>query len=480
MTADPASSPATMLLTYKYRLNPEKRQHIALERILEQQRQLYNAALEERILAWAKGRSISEYDQSKSLTVIRADDPAFAGVQRRIQRATLTRLDRAYKSFFKRAKAGAGASSGFPKFKGREHFDGFAFDAFQQITFADGGLRFSGMPGKLRVHVDRPLPETPHDKTGEIGVWIKNVWFKREGTVWYVGVQVPAPVRSNRDGFGTGVIGVDWGTSVLAHMSSGEIVPNPRHGEALANDLARAQRAVARKKRGSRGRLKARRHKQAIERRIANRRRNTMDKLSARLVKHFGLVAVEKIEAKSLMNAERAGETLPQFVKTRRNREALDAAPYMLRQMTAYKARREGAEIVEIDPAAKLADGTSAQPTQRCSMCGRLHFKELTEEHVCTTPGPFQNIRLPRKLNAARVVLSLALDGYGISSLADENRGGPVPGGASQDANRSDGSGRLGKTKGEQSPMGRRGANTPLPTHTRDAQDPRLRRATGR
>lgn len=45
-----------------------------------------------------------------------------------------------------------------------------------------------------------------------------------------------------------------------------------------------AQRAVARKARGSKGRLKARRHKQAIERRIANRRRNTMDKLS--LVSH--------------------------------------------------------------------------------------------------------------------------------------------------------------------------------------------------
>lgn len=459
----------TMLLTYKYRLNPEKRQHCALERILEQQRQLYNAALEERIEAYRRcGRTISEVDQSRSLTIIRADDPAFAGVQRRIQRATLKRLDRAYKAFFRRAKAGAGASSGFPKFKGREHFDGFAFDAFQQIRFDNDGLRFAGIPGKLRVHVDRPLPS--HD--------IKNVWFKREGVTWYVGFQVAAPVRADRVGLGNSPIGVDWGTSVLAALSSGEMVPNPRHGEALANDLARAQRAVARKSRGSKGRLKARRHKQAIERRIANRRRNTMDKLSARLVRHFGLIAVEKIDAKGLMSAERAGETLPQFLKTRRNREALDAAPFMLRQMTAYKARREGAEVVEIDPAMKLSDGTRAQPTQRCSMCGRLHFKELTDEHVCTTPGPFQGLRLPRKTNAARVILSLALDGYGISSLADDTQGGPVLGGASQDANAGTGPRRLWKTEGKQSPPGRRGLG-PLPTHTRDARDPRLRRSPG-
>lgn len=473
----------TMLLTYKYRLNPEKRQHLALERILEQQRQLYNAALEERIEAYRRcGRTISEVDQSRSLTIIRADDPAFAGVQRRIQRATLKRLDRAYKAFFRRAKAGAGASSGFPKFKGREHFDGFAFDAFAQIVFADNGLRFSGMSGKLRVHVDRPLPEVPDSETGELEPSIKNIWFKRVAgkacSRWYCGFQVEIARRETRAGLGTAAIGVDWGTSVLAALSSGEMVPNPRHGEALAKDLARAQRAVARKARGSKGRLKARRHKQAIERRIANRRRNTMDKLSARLVKHYGLIAVEKIDAKALMNAERAGETLPQFLKTRRNREALDAAPFLLRQMTAYKARRDGAEVVEIDPAMKLSDGTRAQPTQRCSMCGKLHFKELTDEHVCTTPGPFQNLRLPRKTNAARVILSLALDGYGISSLADEAQGGPVLGGASQDANAGTGPRRLGKTEGERSPPGRRGFN-PLPTHTRDARDPRLRRSPG-
>lgn len=107
-----------MLLTYKYRLNCEARQHRALERILEQQRQLYNAALEERIECYRKtGKSLNDIDQSKSLTLIRADDPAFALVQRRIQRATLKRLDRAYKSFFRRAKAGAGAASGFPKFR---------------------------------------------------------------------------------------------------------------------------------------------------------------------------------------------------------------------------------------------------------------------------------------------------------------------------------------------------------------------------
>lgn len=474
-TTAEVAAPSTMLLTYKYRLNPEKRQHRAMERILEQQRILWNAALEERIEAWKRGISITEAAQSRSLTIIRQDDPAFALVQRRIQRETLRRLDRAYKAFFRRAKAGAGASSGFPQFKGRERFDGFGFDAFAQIVLNNNGLRFAGMRGKLRVHMDRNLPEIPDAETGELEPSIKGVWFKRVGQRWYCGFQVEILPRADRNGLGKGAVGVDWGTSVLAALSTGEMVHNPRHGEALAADLTRAQRAVARKRKGSKRRLKARRHLQAVQAKTANRRRDTMDKLSKRLVTHFASVATEKIAAKSLIDAERPGETLPEFVKTRRNRELADAAPFHLRQMLAYKARLHAAEMIEIDPAAKLKDGTRAQPTQRCSMCGKLHFKELTDaEHVCTTQGPFYGLRLPRKVNAARVILSLSRDGYGNSSLREDDRGGPVPGGldGGSDAvaarNARSGARRLGNTEGGQSPPGRRSGN-PEPL-TLDAQ----------
>lgn len=498
-TAAAPRASGIQLLTWKCRLNPERRQHRALEAILEQQRQLYNACLEERIEAYRKtaaqaigqirrdreiglvritdeagtvhlrrrsdidpeslativrdenailaglkrvGRSPTDVEQSRSLTQIRAADPAFAGVQRRIQRATLQKIDRAYKAFFRRAAAGAGAASGFPRFKGRDFFNGFAFDAFAQIKLRDGGLRFLGMPGKLRVHLDRPLPEVVDPETGETAPDIRNVWFKRDGGRWFVGFQVAAPIRTSRQGLGTGAIGCDWGTSVLAALSSGETVPNPRPGEVYADALARAQRAVGRKKKGSKRRLKARRHLQAIARKIANRRRNHLDKVSARLVRHWQTVAVEKIDVKDMMNAERPGEELPADIKRRRNREALDAAPYMLRQMLAYKAVRDGAALIVVDP---------KNTTQECSFCGLLHFKELSDaEHVCTTPGLYFGTTLPRKVNAARVILKRAL------SQVDEDGGGPVPEGAVLAANGDTGRRRPGNTEGRQLPPGRR------------------------
>ena len=64
-----------MVLTFRYRLLPSKLQHRALERILESQRQLYNAALEERIGAYLKARkAVSYIDQTKGLTEWRQSD----------------------------------------------------------------------------------------------------------------------------------------------------------------------------------------------------------------------------------------------------------------------------------------------------------------------------------------------------------------------------------------------------------------------
>src|SRR5687768_18226871 len=99
-----------MVLTFRYRLLPSKRQHRALEQILESQRQLYNAALEERIGAYRMARkSLTYFDQTKSLTEWRKDDAEASQLPMNVQRATLRRLDEAYRGFFRRLRAGGKA-----------------------------------------------------------------------------------------------------------------------------------------------------------------------------------------------------------------------------------------------------------------------------------------------------------------------------------------------------------------------------------
>ena len=65
-----------MFLTYQYGLRPTRLQHCRLEAILEGQRLLSNAALDEQSQAWRKShKSVTRIEQTKSLTTIRADDP---------------------------------------------------------------------------------------------------------------------------------------------------------------------------------------------------------------------------------------------------------------------------------------------------------------------------------------------------------------------------------------------------------------------
>src|SRR6516225_10756766 len=96
-----------VFLTYRYGLRPTRLQYAALEEILEGQRLLYNAALEERIGAWHRcGKLITRVDQSKSLTTVRSDDPqGYGSVPVNLSRWTVYRLDDAFAAFFRRAKA---------------------------------------------------------------------------------------------------------------------------------------------------------------------------------------------------------------------------------------------------------------------------------------------------------------------------------------------------------------------------------------
>lgn len=78
-----------MIVTHRYRLLPAKHQHRALEQIVESQRQLYNAALEERIDAYRKAGVTRTYiGQTKALTEWRQSDPDGSALPANLQRAT--------------------------------------------------------------------------------------------------------------------------------------------------------------------------------------------------------------------------------------------------------------------------------------------------------------------------------------------------------------------------------------------------------
>ena len=131
-----------------FRLLPQTRSGWRrLERILEAQRQLYNAALEERIDCHRKtGRGRTCFDQCKALTECRRDVPGMAECPVAIQRGTLKRLDEAFRHFFRRARNGE--APGFPRFKGRAFFN--SVSVVSGVKVRDGTLHVPSI-GALKM-----------------------------------------------------------------------------------------------------------------------------------------------------------------------------------------------------------------------------------------------------------------------------------------------------------------------------------------
>ena len=111
-----------MRRAFVFRLRPTVRQHIALAQCVEPHRELYNAALQERRVAWAHSKTRIRYgDQSAQLTDIRSTRPDQAVWSFSSQQATLRRLNKAFDGFFRRVKSGR--PPGYPRFKGKARFD---------------------------------------------------------------------------------------------------------------------------------------------------------------------------------------------------------------------------------------------------------------------------------------------------------------------------------------------------------------------
>ncbi len=370
-----------MIVSFRYRLLPTKRQHRALEQILESQRQLYNAALEERIGAYRKAGLTRAYiDQTKALTEWRRSDPEACAFPVCLQRATLKRLDEAYSGFFRRVARGG--NPGFPRFRGKGWFDSFGFREFVGITLKHGRLRFKGMPGSLRVHIHRELPE---------GAPIRSCTFKRDAKGWTVSfamaIEAAAPRESER------AIGVDLGITTFAALSDGGHIPSLKAARKAERRLRVSQRALSRKRRGSRGRCEARAAVARCHAAVARRRREHLHQASARLVGDYDAIVVEKLNVKAL-----AGSRLAKDVH--------DASWARFISMLRYKAEWAGARLIEVDP---------HNTSQDCSGCGTKVPKGLADRrHDCPNCG----LSIDRDLNAARNILGRAGVGPGLRNVA--------------------------------------------------------------
>src|SRR5215510_1545067 len=119
-----ANTKDATIKTFEFKLRVNKSFVEACERELEHSRQIYNAALAERISCYQiTGASLGYVEQSRHLTDARTL-PEVKSHLRAIQQDSLERLDEAFEGFFRRIKNGE--KPGFPRFKGKDLYHAFS------------------------------------------------------------------------------------------------------------------------------------------------------------------------------------------------------------------------------------------------------------------------------------------------------------------------------------------------------------------
>lgn len=368
---------ATQILTFKYRLLPTRGQHARLRAALDHTRDLYNAALEERIDAYRKaGLSISWKDQCRSLTELRADSE-WAQLPCALQRWPLKQVDLAFKAFFRRVKSGE--APGFPRFRSATRFKTFGFTDRGGWKVVGSRLRMKGI-GAIRLNLHRPLPSDP--------ICCK---VKREGRNWYALLTVEVACASAHDG---PAVGLDAGVAHLATLSTGEHFENARAADRVRRRVRVAQRALARCKRGSRRRQKVRDRLARMKQREANTRATRLHQISADLMRRFSVIVVEDLALRNMTRSpkgtsEAPGKNVRQ--KAGLNRALHDAALGRLIQLIDYKASKAGGQMIKVDP---------RHTSQTCSTCGHIDAlsRRNQSEFCCVACG----FTLNADVNAAR------------------------------------------------------------------------------
>ena len=178
--------------------------------------------------------------------------------------------------------------------------------------------------------------------------------------------------------------------------SEGRQVENPKYFRSAQAELRRKQRRLARRKRGSNRRRKARVQVALLHEKISNQRRDFAHKTANYYVENYGVIYVEDLK---IANMQRAGGA----AKRGLNKAIGDVSWGMFLEMLTYKAAEAGRDLVKVKP---------HYTSQKCSRCGEIVKKSLSvRTHKCSC-----GFEANRDYNAAVNILALGLESLALAN----------------------------------------------------------------
>lgn len=384
-----------MLRGVQCRLYPTAEQRVFFARSFGCVRFVYNEALAHCQAERDAGRKHpSAIDLQKRLPPLKALYPWLGEVDSQALKEACRDLDKAFAAFFRRVKAGQ--TPGYPRFKskhGREH----SFTGTQHLH-ADQDEQRIKIPkiNWIKCRGLRPFEGTIKRITvrqSPSGKYFASLLFE-DG----LAEPLPAPLPAAE-----AVVGIDLGCKTegewqqLATLSTGQVLLMPAYLKGSLQRLARAQRTLSRKRKGSKNRNKQRLRVARLHERVSNQRRDFLHQTTHRLTRENQALALEDLNVKGMMAAPKPkpdpaqpGHYLPNGRAAKRGlaRSLSNVGLGEFARQLRYKSLWRGVALLEcgrFEPSSKTCSGCGHRLAElplavrawACPECGAEHDRDL-------------------------------------------------------------------------------------------------------
>lgn len=326
---------------FKYRIYPNKKQKEIIAKTFGCCRFVYNKYLAKRIELYEKNKETFSYVQcANDMKNLKSELEWLKEVDSTALQSSLRDLDMAYQKFFKE-------HSGYPKFKSKK-----THRYSYKSKYTNGNIQYCGKYIKL--------PKLGMVKTKNKLVpegRILNATISQEPSGKYfvslccTDVDIKPLEKTGNS------VGIDLGIKEFCIISDGKMIANPKYLKKSLNKLAKLQRELSRKSKGGSNRNKARIKVARLHEKIANQRKDFVQKLSTKFIRQNDIICIEDLQVKNMLKNHKLAKSIADVSWSE-----------FVRQLE-YKAQWYGREIVRID--------TWYPSSQICPNCGTHHERDI-------------------------------------------------------------------------------------------------------
>lgn len=338
---------------FKFRLFPSFEQLNLLKKTFGCVRFAYNKMLNDRIETYEKFKENKDEllkQTHPTPAKYKKDYPFLKEVDSLSLANAQMNLDKAYKSFFQK-------NSKFPTFKSKKHKQSYTTNVVNgNIEMLDGHIKLPKLKWvKLKQH--RDIPATYRLKSVTISMTGSGKVYASILTAFEETITQIEPKN---------VVGLDFSMSNLYVTSDGERANYPRFYRQSLEKLAKEQRVLSRRKKGSGRWYKQQRKVAKLQERTANQRRDFLHKKSYTIANKYDAIAIEDLDMKGMSRALNFGKSVS------------DNGWGMFTTFLRYKFEDRGKLFVKIDkwfPSSKT-----------CSECGEVKESLSLSERTFSCP----------------------------------------------------------------------------------------------